>query len=109
MEISNIKIKGSNVNVIFNGTYYFIDNFYGILAIAERTDEDREKGTVDIEIRIGNSRTLGSRMQTYSILPSIKKFITKSENQFIEKKVTYNVVEEDLNKTYLTIEEHKCN
>lgn len=109
MEVDKIKIKGSVVNVIYNGTYYFINNFYGILAIAERMDEDREKGTVDIEIRIGNARTLGSRMQTHSILPSIKRVITKSENQFIEKKVNYNVVEEDLNKTYLTIEEHKCN
>jgi hypothetical protein len=109
MEISRVKIKGSDVNVVYNGTYYFIDTFYGILAIAERTDEDREKGTIDIKIRIGNTRTLGGRMQTYSILPSIKKFLTKSENRFIEKKVNYNVVDEDLNKTYLTIEEHKCN
>jgi len=109
MEISDIKIKGSNVNVIYSGTYYFISNYYGILAIAERTDEDREKGTVEMRIRIGNARTLGGRMQTHSILPSIKKYLTKSENRFLEKKVSYNVVEEDLNKVYLTIEEHKCN
>lgn len=109
MEVDKIKIKGSVVNVIFNGTYYFINNFYGILAVAERMDKDWDKATIDIKIRIGNTRTLGSGMQPYSMLPSIKKFLTKSENRFLETKVNYNVVEEDFNKTYLTIEEHKCN
>ncbi|MBQ1570164.1 MAG: hypothetical protein IIZ78_03480, partial [Clostridiales bacterium] len=107
MEFTRTKIKGHEVTVIFTGSkYFFHSHYYGLLAIAERTAQDTDAGTAAFTIRIGNSHTIGGFMGADDILPSIKRFITRCENQFISKRITYTRVDEDLNKIYLTIEEH---
>lgn len=109
MEIKNIKIKGCDVTSIFVGSkYYFYNNYYGFIAIAEMT-RDYDNNKTNATIHIGNSHTIGGSMDTYAILPSIKRFINKEENQFVEKKVGYEVVEEDLSNMHISIVEHKWN
>jgi hypothetical protein len=105
MEIYKTKFRGSEVSVIFNGShYYFLNSYYGLLAIAER-DYKRDAGsTTHFTITTGNHYTQGSHLCPSVVEANVKRFINKSEQKYIAKVVTYDSAEADLANGSLTIE-----
>jgi hypothetical protein len=105
MIINKIKVKGYDIDAIFVGDkYYFNSIAFGVLAIAERVSDVTlfEK----FKIRIGNQHTIGISIDPYALAPHIKRFITRKESQYVKTKVEYEIVDEDMSQTYLTIKEN---
>ena len=106
MEFSSIKIRERNVTVIFNGSHnYFLNTFYGIIAIAERDYEyeNTQEGKARFTLYVGNRHCLGGVMSNSAIKTGAKRFISKAENKYINKKVNYITQEKDLANTYVEI------
>ena len=106
MEFSSIKIQGCPVHVIFNGNgYYFVNDFYGLLAVAVRVDNNltADSGPTWFELVTGNRHTIGGRLSGSKLLGALQKFIRKSENKFITKKVFFHYETRDLADDYLQI------
>lgn len=100
MEFNTIKINGSETTVIFNGScYFFHDNFFGLVCVAER-DADNE---TLFHISAGNRHTIGATYQC-GIIPAAKRFITRSENKWISKKVTFEETGKDVSDKYISID-----
>ena len=100
MEFNNIKINGSETTVIFNGArYFFYDNFFGLVCMAERDAENENL----FHISAGNDHTIGSRFHS-AIMPAVKRFITRSENKYISKKVSFEETGKDLANRYISID-----
>lgn len=100
MEFNNIKINGSETTVIFNGArYFFYDNFFGLVCVAERDAENENL----FHISAGNDHTIGATYQC-GIIPAAKRFITKSENKWISKKVTFEETGKDVSDKYISID-----
>lgn len=103
---SNIKIKGSDIHVIFTGKfYYFHSNFYGLLAVAERdTTPERDTETNKMfHCQVGNQHTKGGRLGNSVIYSYIKKHIRKEENRFVSCDVDFDCMDVDLSNNYLSV------
>lgn len=97
MEIKQISYKGGKFIAIFNGTaYVFHSNFFGIVAIATRDNNDSRH----FHISYGNRNCEGGCFGGHVLLPMIKRYIKKEENQFVPSNVTFTETWQDhLNKT----------
>lgn len=99
MEFGKTSICGSQVDVIFTGgKYLFHNDFYGWLAIAERTEESKQNIRDDQEfvLFVGNHYTVGGRMTNNAILKGVRKYIRKNESKFVERICKFREVEADL-------------
>ena len=90
MEIYKTKFRGSEVSVIFTGShYYFHSSYYGVIAVAER-DYTKDSGSKShFSLSVGNHHTIGGSLSAGAVECLVKKFITKSEQKYITKEVTY--------------------
>lgn len=98
MKFSNIRIAGREVNVIFTGkNYFFFNDFYGVIGIAERysynSEEDRRKFT----IMAGTVDTVGGSINRCVIITAMKRFISKEESEALPHKTEYVVSEKICN------------
>lgn len=101
MEISKIKIAGHPVDVLFTGSQYiFNSGFFGVVCVANRTSYDNP----EFEIMAGNSQCVGGSLSESAVFVAAKKFITRSENQYIKQSVKYTEKSEDLNNWGISIE-----
>ena len=90
MIFSKTKIAGNETNVIFTGThYYFITQFYGLIAVAERVEELKD-GKTAFEVKTGNKHCEGGRLTDKVVFAAVKKFILKSENEYIPVAVDFS-------------------
>lgn len=106
MELSTITIKGRKVSVIFTGsTYYFYNEYFGYLAIAERDAETERanRATAFFTVYVGNHHTTGGTLSDSAILPAVRRFIKRAENQFITKKVGFETVLKDLANVFVNM------
>ena len=94
MRVFTTKFRGSEVNVIFNGShYYFLNSYYGILAIAER---DYNKTTcsngeckTSFAVTTGNHHTVGGSLGGSVVAALVKKFIRKAEQVYCSVEVDF--------------------
>lgn len=94
MRVFTTKFRGAEVNVIFNGShYYFLNSYYGILAIAER---DYGKTTTNggvcktaFTVTIGNHHTVGGSLGGSVVAMLAKKFIRKAEQVYTSVDVEF--------------------
>ena len=100
MEIYKITRNNCEVSVIFTGAQYiFHNNYYGLLAVAERKDyEDDERN--HFIVRYGNEHTLGVSFAGDYCLSMAKSFIKKNENKYVKVETTFEAVKEDINSLY---------
>lgn len=97
MEISIINPANRRVVVLFNGgTYVFYSEYYGTLAIANRSDLAHEYGREFFTLRAGNRHCEGGVLTNSRIIEFAKRFINKSENKYISKSVEYETQPADL-------------
>lgn len=90
MIFSKTRIAGNETNVIFTGAqYFFITQFYGIVAIAERVEE-LKNGKTAFEVKIGNKYCEGGSLTDKVVFAAAKKFILKSENEYIPVAVDFS-------------------
>ena len=105
MEILRTTLRGAEVNVLFTGDrYIFINSFFGIIAVAERTDLVYKEGFSSFDLYAGNSHCLGGSFTNETIYNMCSRFITKQENKYIDKTLTFNYKEKDLNKVSVSVE-----
>lgn len=96
MEITTIKARAYQINVIFTGTHYFFHSpFAGVVAVAERkgyaTDEDRDT----FVLMAGNRHLVGGSLGGSVMFSVAEKFIRKNENKYVEHVVNFERVEFD--------------
>lgn len=96
MEITTIKARAYQINVIFTGSHYFFHSpFAGVVAVAERkgyaTDEDRDT----FVLMAGNRRLVGGSLGGSVMFSVAEKFIRKNENKYVEHVVNFERVEFD--------------
>ena len=100
MLVETLKWRGSKVLAIFTGKQYIFTNEYdGILAVATRKGfwKDEEKS---FTLEYGNKHTLGGSLVDSVICSLAKSFIKKLENKYIERDITFDVVNVDVNDKY---------
>lgn len=105
MEIYKTTFRGFEVSVIFNGShYYFLNSYFGLLAIAER-DYKRDAGSsTHFTISTGNHYAQGSRLSASVVALLAKKFVSKVDQKYISKEITYDYLDKDLANGSLSIE-----
>lgn len=105
MEIYKTTFRGYEVSVIFNGShYYFLNSYFGLLAIAER-DYKRDAGsTTHFTITTGNHYTQGSRLCPSVVATLAKNFVNKTDQKHISKTITFDYADADLANGSLSIE-----
>lgn len=85
MEISEFTVRGAKNYVLFTGKKYIgFNNWYGVFAIAERTQSHVDPET---------AKTVETFMLTYTDEISVryfKKYITEREQKYISKEVCFN-------------------
>ena len=96
MEITTIKARAYQINVIFTGSHYFFHSpFAGVVAVAERkvyaTDEDRDT----FVLKAGNRHLVGGSLGGSVMFSVAEKFIRKNENKYVEHVVNFERVEFD--------------
>lgn len=96
MEITTIKARAYQINVIFTGSHYFFHSpFAGVVAVAERkgyaTDEDRDT----FILKAGNRHLVGGSLGGSVMFSVAEKFIRKNENKYVEHVVNFERVEFD--------------
>lgn len=90
MIFSKTRIAGNETNVIFTGAqYFFITQFYGIVAVAERVEE-LKNGKTAFEVKTGNKYCEGGSLTDNVVFAAAKKFILKSENEYIPVAVDFS-------------------
>lgn len=104
MELKRTTIKRREVYVMFTGdNYFFYSNYYGTLAIAERKEKKTgEPPTEEFTLTVGNHHTTGGQMADSIVISAAKRYINREENQFVIKRVKYNIKYSDLANGYLT-------
>ena len=105
MELKKTTIKGREIYVMFTGDkYFFYSNYYGTLAIAERKEKKTGEPATEEEftLTVGNHHTTGGQMADSIVISAVKRYINREENQFITKRIKYNVQYSDLAKGCLT-------
>lgn len=105
MEIYKTTFRGYEVSVIFNGShYYFLNSYFGLLAIAER-DYKRDAGSsTHFTISTGNHYTQGSCLCPSVVATLAKKFVNKADQKYKSKEITYDYSDIDLANGSLSIE-----
>ena len=105
MEIKQTKISGCVVNVIFTGSnYFFMNDFYGCLAIAERDYEsDHERGVCRFDLFVGNEHTTGGRLGDSVVESAAVRYIKREENKYIRKVVQIDVFAKPLHNVLINI------
>lgn len=96
MEITTIKARAYQINVIFTGSHYFFHSpFAGVVAVAERkgyaTDEDRDT----FVLKAGNRHLVGGSLGGSVMFSVAEKFVRKNENKYVEHVVNFERVEFD--------------
>ena len=96
MEITTIKARAYQINVIFTGRHYFFHSpFAGVVAVAERkgyaTDEDRDT----FVLKAGNRHLVGGSLGGSVMFSVAEKFIRKNENKYVEHVTHFERVEFD--------------
>lgn len=98
MEITTMKWRGAEVHCLFTGyQYVFQNNFWGILAIADR-DETNEKA---FTVRYGNANSDGSSLGGDVCALLAETFIRKNESRYISRETSFERKREDLRKWYI--------
>lgn len=86
--INTISRLGIEMQVIFTGAQYiFINSFYGVLAIANRTKWDSEAASFDIATE--NYYTAGGRLGGGVMDEIAAAYIRKAEQRYITKEVEF--------------------
>lgn len=110
MRVFTTKFRGSEVNVIFNGShYYFLNSYYGILAIAERdyakTTTHNGECRTSFAVTIGNHHTVGGSLGGSIVSTLAKKFIRNAEQVYCPVEVEFtDGADADLANGCLTIQ-----
>lgn len=90
MIFSKTRIAKNETIVIFTGThYYFVTQFYGIVAVAERIEE-LKNGKTAFDVKTGNKYCEGGSLTDNVVFTAVKKFILKSENEYIPVTVDFS-------------------
>lgn len=76
-QIYSISICTEKTNVVFVGTsYFFHSNFFGLLAVAERDENNDYQFTISV----GNRYTIGGRVIASKVYKAVCKFLEKQYN-----------------------------
>ena len=79
------------------GQYVFTNSSFGLLAIAERSENDNDLFT----IIYGNENTAGGSLGGDVCVKMAERFISKNEQRYLQKVVTFERKKEDLRKYYI--------
>lgn len=86
------------MHCLFTGSQYvFQNNYWGVLAVADRHEEDSDKFTV----RYGNENLVGCSLGGDVCALLAERFIKKSEQRYLQKVVTFERKKEDLRRWYI--------
>ena len=89
------------MHCLFTGErYVFMNSFFGLLAVAERSDEDGNLFT----IIYGNEHAAGGSLGGDVCAILAERFIRKNEQRYLQKVVTFERKKEDLHKYYVDCE-----
>ena len=114
MEFYKTTFQGTEITVIFNGShYYFHSSYYGVVAIAGRDYDRTEFGwdkphKTHFVVSVGNLRCQGGCLSDSVVATLAKRFVSKAETRHGMEDVTYDVVQQDLNKGYLECGYNSC-
>lgn len=98
MEITTMKWRGAEVHCLFTGyQYVFYNNYWGILAIADRDDANKNAFTV----RYGNEKLTGCSLCGDVCALLAERFIRKDESRYISREISFERKREDLRKWYI--------
>lgn len=98
MEITTMKWRGVEVHCLFTGKQYvFHNNYWGILAVADR-DETNEKV---FTVRYGNEGLTGCSLGGDVCALLAERFIRKNESRYISREISFERKREDLRKWYI--------
>ena len=91
--------------MIFTGMQYiFYEEYWGLLAVAERVDSRAEETGNQVArfiLSVENYRTRGCPLNINTMIPAAKRYITKNENKYISTVVEYDVRDAgDINAIY---------
>ena len=100
MLVETLKWRCNKVLAIFTGKQYiFTNEFYGILAVANRKGFGKDEEN-SFTLEYGNEHILGSSLGDSVVCGLAKRFITKFENKYVTRNITFDVVEVDVNDKY---------
>ena len=106
MEVTTMKWRGAEVHCLFTGgQYVFTNSFFGLLAVAERSDEDSNLFT----IIYGNKNTAGGSLGGDVCAILAERFIRKNEQRYLQKVVTFKRKNEDLRIYYIDCKAKRFN
>lgn len=105
MEFYKITRHHSKIDVIFTGQQYiFWSDFYGLLAVAERTGFDDDKKQTYFTVHYRNKPTLGGSLGGKRCLSMAKSFIKKIESYISDDRLVFDAVHEDIHNWDFNIE-----
>ena len=100
MLVETLKWRNSKVLAIFTGKQYiFTNEYYGILAVATRKGFGKDEQN-SFTLEYGNKHTFEGSLVDSVICSLAKRFITKFENKYVTRNITFDVVEVDVNDKY---------
>ena len=93
MEANIITRLGCKLVVLFDGpTYFFYNDYYGLLAVAKRDEQDDDRFTV----YTGNHHCMGGRFSNNTVRGIVRRFGTQAENKYVTKEVAFAYEDHDL-------------
>ena len=96
MLTKSFSLKGFNLSAIYCGsTCVVLSNYYGILAIAERTTDFDDK-FVHYSVSVGNHYAIGSRLTESVIFRATCKVVEGFFNQYCKHNITFTQISKDL-------------
>lgn len=96
MLTKNFSLKGFSLSAIYCGsTCIVLSNYYGILAIAERTTNFDET-PVHYSVSVGNHYAIGSRLTEPVVFKATCKVVEGFFNQYCKHDITFSQVSKDL-------------
>ena len=100
MLVETLKWRNSKVLAIFTGKQYiFTNEYYGILAVATRKGFGKDEAK-SFTLEYGNKYTLGGSLGCSVVCSLAKRFITKFENKYVARDITFDMVNVDVNDKY---------
>ena len=103
MEFIKSKLYGGEVNIVFTGPhYFFISDWYGFFAVAERDEERGNTYESFFKIYVSDGAARGGTPSEFSSFAL--RIIKKNENKYVEKKVTAETVPVDMRKWSIHVE-----
>lgn len=104
MEIYKTTFNGNTIDVLFNGAcYLFYNSYYGFVAMAERSQLSRERGTEFFTVTAGNHHCVGGSLTLSGILSGVKRTIRRAECSQAATVVDFEVHERDLAGAFLDL------